>query len=53
VNFYSALGSAVGKLQALTSLRLDFERSSKLSDKLREDFRSKEGFFFPGSVSDG
>ena len=38
------LGAGLEKLQALTSLDLNFEECSQLSDKLQERFTSKECF---------
>ena len=38
------LGAGLEKLQALTSLNLDFRFCSQLSDKLQKRFNSKESF---------
>ena len=38
------LGAGLEKLQALTSLKLDFRRCSQLSGQLQTQFDSKESF---------
>ena len=40
----AALGAALEKLEALTSLKLDFEDCSQLSGQLQKHFHSKESF---------
>ena len=40
----AALGAALEKLEALTSLKLDFEECSQLADKFQNEFDSKESF---------
>ena len=38
------LGAGLEKLQALTSLKLDFEECSQLNGKFQKEFGSKESF---------